>query len=247
MLVFMGTRPLRILIIADLHSNLPAYYAVHDKITELYGKNIDHVICLGDIVGYGPFPNEMCKIAEAFAVCVIGNHDVACATGNADGFKRWAIEAVHWTFDQLTTYNKTFLSILAKNEFINIEERGVKMYFTHASPKDYLADYIYPEDSPERKDKLLDMIGDNHILVVGHTHIPFIYQSSSGKVIFNPGSIGQPRDNDPRASVGIIEIDSDSSMHLDWVRVDYDIREVAREIQKVKLPIRLAERLFFGQ
>ena len=244
----MGTRPLRILILADLHSNLPAYYAVHDKINELYGKNIDYVICLGDIVGYGPYPNELCKIAESFALTVIGNHDVACATGNADGFKKWAVEAVHWTFDQLSTYNKTFLSILAKNELIEVEERGVKLYFTHASPQDYLADYIYPEDSRERKDDLLDMVGDNHVLVVGHTHIPFIYQSKkSGKVIFNPGSVGQPRDNDPRASVGIIEIDPDSAMRLDWIRVEYDIREIAREIQKVGLPIRLAERLFFGQ
>jgi putative phosphoesterase len=235
------------LIIADLHSNLPAYHAVHDKITEIYGKNIDHVICLGDIVGYGPYPNEMCKIAESFALSLIGNHDVACATGNADGFKRWAVEAVHWTHDELTTYNKTFLSILAKNEFLEISERGVKIYLTHASPKDHLADYIYPEDSKERKDELLAMIGKNHVLVVGHTHIPFIYQNDEGKVIFNPGSVGQPRDNDPRASVGIIEIDTDSAMRLDWVRVKYDIREVAREIQKVGLPIRLAERLFFGQ
>ncbi len=243
----MGTRTLRILIIADLHSNLPAYYAVHDKINELYGKNIDHVICLGDIVGYGPYPNEMCKIIESM-VSVIGNHDIACATGNADGFKKWAVEAVHWTFEQLTTYNKTFLSILAKNEFLEIRERGVKLYLTHASPQDYLADYIYPEDSKERKNKLLQMIGENHVLVVGHTHIPFIYQDkNTGKVIFNPGSVGQPRDNDPRASVGIVEIDTDSALRLDWVRVKYDIREVAREIQRVGLPIRLAERLFFGQ
>lgn len=243
----MGTRTLRILIIADLHSNLPAYYAVHDKINELYGKNIDHVICLGDIVGYGPYPNEMCKITESM-VSVIGNHDVACATGNADGFKKWAVEAVHWTFEELTTYNKTFLSILAKNEFLEIQERGVKLYLTHASPQDYLADYIYPEDSRERKNKLLQMIGENHVLIVGHTHIPFIYQDkNTGKVIFNPGSVGQPRDNDPRASVGIVEIDTDSALRLDWVRVKYDIREVAREIQRVGLPIRLAERLFFGQ
>lgn len=243
----MGTRTLRILIIADLHSNLPAYYAVHDKINELYGKNIDHVICLGDIVGYGPYPNEMCKITESM-VGVIGNHDIACATGNADGFKKWAVEAVHWTFEQLTTYNKTFLSILAKNEFLEIHERGVRLYLTHASPQDYLADYIYPEDSKERKNKLLQMIGENHVLIVGHTHIPFIYQDkNTGKVIFNPGSVGQPRDNDPRASVGIVEIDTDSALRLDWVRVKYDIREVAREIQRVGLPIRLAERLFFGQ
>ena len=244
----MSTRMLRLLVLADLHANLPAYYAVHDEITEIYGKNIDHVICLGDIVGYGPWPNEMCKIAEGFAINLIGNHDVACATGNADGFKKWAVDAVHWTFETLSTYNKTFLSILAKNEYIEINERGVKFYLTHASPKDYLADYIYPEDSTTRKNELLAMIGDNHVLVVGHSHIPFIYHDKhTGKVIFNPGSVGQPRDNDPRASVGIMEIDTDNSLKLDWIRVKYDIRETAREIQKVGLPIRLAERLFFGQ
>jgi putative phosphoesterase len=244
----MATRPLRILLLADIHANLPAYYAVHDKVSELYGKNIDHVISLGDIIGYGPYPNELCKIAENFSVNIIGNHDVACAAGNAQGFNKAAKEAVLWTFDQLSTYNKTFLSLLTKNEFLEIEEQGVKFYLTHASPKDYLSDYIYPEDSKKRKESLLEMIGINHILLVGHTHIPFIYQSEdSNKVIFNPGSVGQPRDNDPRASVGIIEIDTDSKLKLDWLRVKYDIREVAREIQRVGLPIRLAERLFFGQ
>ncbi|MFW9778936.1 MAG: metallophosphoesterase family protein [Candidatus Heimdallarchaeota archaeon] len=244
----MATRPMRIMLVADLHANLPAYVAVHEEITSRYGKNIDHVICLGDIVGYGPWPNELCKIAEGFALNVIGNHDVACAAGNAQGFNRAAKKAVLWTFDELSTRNKTFLSILAKNEYLEIEEHGVKFYLTHASPKDYLSDYIYPEDSTERKDELLGMIGVNHVMMVGHTHIPFLYQSEkTGKVIFNPGSVGQPRDNDPRASVGIVEISTDSELNFEWIRVKYDIREVAREIQRVGLPIRLAERLFFGQ
>ena len=81
----MSSRSLRILVLSDLHSNIPAYNAVRDEVNELYGKNIDYVICLGDIVGYGPYANEMIKIAETFDVCVIGNHDVACATGNAQG------------------------------------------------------------------------------------------------------------------------------------------------------------------
>ncbi len=177
---------------------------------------------------------------------IIGNHDIACATGNADGFNKDAQKAVLWTFDELTTYNKTYISIIAQNEFKVIEEWGVSIYLTHASPKDYLTDYIYPEDSVERKNELLGMIGQSYILIVGHTHIPLIYQNEEGKVIYNPGSVGQPRDNDPRASAGIMEINTDSEIKLDWIRVKYDIREVARDIQKVGLPIRLAERLFFG-
>ena len=242
----MATRPLRIVFLADLHSNLTAYYAVRDRIQELYGKNIDYTICLGDIIGYGPHPNELIKISESFDLTIIGNHDIACATGNADGFNPDAQKAVLWTFDELTTYSKTYISIIAQNEFKEIEERGIKLYLTHASPKDYLTDYIYPEDSVIRKNELLGMIGDNHILIVGHTHIPLIYQNEEGKVIFNPGSVGQPRDKDPRASAGIMEVNTDSSIKLDWVRVEYDIREVARDIQKVNLPMHLAERLFFG-
>ncbi|MHA2237048.1 MAG: metallophosphoesterase family protein [Candidatus Hodarchaeales archaeon] len=242
----MANRPLRIAFLADIHSNLPAYYAVRDKIQDLYGKNIDYTICLGDVIGYGPKPNELIKISETFDLTIIGNHDIACATGNADGFNPDAQKAVLWTFDELTTYNKTYISIIAQNEFKTIEERGVKIYLTHASPKDYLTDYIYPEDSIDRKNELLGMIGESHILIVGHTHIPLIYQNEEGKVIYNPGSVGQPRDNDPRASAGIMEIDTDSQIKLDWIRVKYDIREVARDIQKVGLPIHLAERLFFG-
>lgn len=243
----MSTRPLRILLLADLHSNVTAYYAVRDKINELYGSNIDYTVCLGDLVGYGPHPNEMIKIAETFDVSVIGNHDVACAAGNANGFNLAAKDAVLWTFDRLSTYSKTFLSLLTKNEKVEIEERGVKFYITHASPKEHLTDYIYPDDPKKRKDELLDMIGANHIMLVGHTHIPLIYQNEAGKVIFNPGSVGQPRDNNPRASAGIVEINTDSNLKLDWIRAEYDIREVARDILNAGLPARLADRLFFGQ
>lgn len=242
----MANRPVRIIFLADIHSNLTAYHAIRDKIQELYGKNIDYTLCLGDIIGYGPNPNELVKLAESFDLNLIGNHDIACATGNADGFNKEAAKAVLWTFDELSTYNKTFISIIAQNEFTEISERGARIYLTHASPKDYLTDYVYPEDSQQRKDELLNMIGTNMLLVVGHTHIPLIYQNEQGKVIFNPGSVGQPRDNDPRASAGVMEISTDSAVKLDWIRVNYDIREVAREIQKVGLPIRLAERLFFG-
>ena len=242
----MANRPIRIIFLADIHSNLIAYNAIRDEIQNLYGKNIDYTLCLGDIIGYGPNPNELVKIAESFDLNLVGNHDIACATGNADGFNKEAAKAVLWTFDQLTTYNKTYISIIAQNEYKEIEENGVKIYLTHASPKEYLTDYIYPEDSKQRKDELLDMIGENLLLIVGHTHIPLIYQNEAGKVIFNPGSVGQPRDNDPRASAGVMEISPESTIKLDWIRVNYDIRDVAREIQKVGLPIRLAERLFFG-
>ncbi len=242
----MSNRPMRILFLADLHSNLTAYNAIRDEVQEQFGKNIDYTICLGDLIGYGPYPNEIVKISESFDLNIIGNHDIACATGNADGFNPEAEKAVLWTFDQLTTYSKTYISIIAQNEFKEIEEKGLKLYLTHASPKEYLTDYIYPDDSKERKDELLGMIGENVVLIVGHTHIPMIYQNEAGKVIFNPGSVGQPRDNDPRASAGIMEINPDSSVKLDWIRVTYDTREVAREIQKVGLPIKLAERLFFG-
>ncbi|MHA1206296.1 MAG: metallophosphoesterase family protein, partial [Candidatus Hodarchaeales archaeon] len=141
----MSNRPLRILILADIHSNLPAYNAIRDEVNEKHGKNIDYTISVGDLVGYGPYPNEILKISESFDFNLIGNHDIACATGNADGFNPDAQKAVLWTFDQLSTYNKTYISMMAKNEFKEIKESGVNLYLTHASPKDYLTDYIYPE------------------------------------------------------------------------------------------------------
>ena len=82
----MSNRPIRILILADIHSNLPAYNAIRDGVNEKYGKNIDYTISVGDLINYGPYPNEIMKIAESFDINLIGNHDVACATGNADGF-----------------------------------------------------------------------------------------------------------------------------------------------------------------
>ena len=118
----MSSRPIRILFLADLHSNLTAFHAIRDEVQNQYGKNIDYTICLGDIIGYGPYPNELVKISESFDLTIIGNHDIACATGNADGFNDDAAKAVLWTFDQLTTYNKTYISIIAQNEYKEIEE-----------------------------------------------------------------------------------------------------------------------------
>lgn len=220
-----------------------------DKVAENYNMKSSnfYTLCLGDIIGYGPEPNEMLKISEQFHGWVIGNHDVACATGNADGFKREAKDAVMWTFDKLTTYNKTYVSMAVERQFMIIEENGIKLYLVHASPEDPIGGYIFPEHSKERKEKHLEDIGDCHLLVVGHTHIPMFYQSETGKAILNPGSVGQPRDNNPKAATAVLEISEDSSIEINWIRAKYDVREVAKKIIKVGLPSRLGDRLIFGE
>ncbi len=236
----------RLLVVSDVHSNLPAYLAIKDLAKEKYG-NIDYMIGLGDFVGYGPHPNEiLSQIQKDLDVAVIGNHDLAALTGNLSRMNPYAQKALLWTIEQLTVENKAYLQVLTKYEFVQFQINGLEVFACHGSPKSYLWDYVWPKDSTERKEELLDLTNRCHLLLLGHTHIPFVYTSPKGGVIANPGSVGQPRDGIPKASAMIVEVSDDGNAQIEWLRANYDIVNVAKDIKEAGLPHRLAERLFFG-
>lgn len=226
----------RIAFISDVHSNLEALDAVMHEV----GKA--EVYCLGDIVGYGADPNGVVeRLRTMRAVAVQGNHDAAVLSGDTSWFNAKAAMAAKWTASNLTKESKEYLQLLPLR--IKMEFDGTPAFLTHGSPDDNLNEYVELESHSQLFDHYLQKLGVRAI-GLGHTHRPFAWKSKAGTV-FNPGSVGQPRDGDPRASYAIVAFENgDTEVQLR--RVDYDVDHAAEKILAAGLPEQLATRLFEG-
>ncbi|MBI2142536.1 metallophosphoesterase family protein [Candidatus Woesearchaeota archaeon] len=217
--------------ISDIHSNLEALNAV---LADIRKRKIRKVYCCGDIVGYGANPNEVIRLfRERKIVSVMGNHDLNAAIMiHPEWFNELAAEAIVWTNSRLTEKNRFYLSTLPP-----LLETELFM-IVHGSPREPVYEYVYPES---RLKPLLGLV-EQPVLVMGHTHLPFVRKIGK-KLVINPGSVGQPRDKDVRASYAVFDT---KSLHAEIVRVSYDIDAAAKKILKAKLPRSLAERLYRG-
>ncbi len=220
---------MKIAVISDVHSNLPALEKVLEAASGM------KIVCLGDLVGYNPFPNEVTELLRDKGIpSIMGNHDLAVLTGDTKGFNPIASWAAEWTIDALTEENMDYLSELPvsyDNEF----------YAVHGSPNKPLKEYVFPDHPPKILSSFFDRTTKS-VIALGHTHIPYQIDLDE-KIIFNPGSVGQPRDMDPRASYAIFDTDSRS---VEINRLDYEIDEVSKAIKEAGLPGLLADRLHLG-
>jgi len=227
----------RIAVFSDIHSNYDALRAVLSA-TGAY----DALVCLGDLVGYGAQPNEV--VAEVRSLkpeaIVMGNHDYAVSTGDTSGFVSHAVQAVQWTRREISSDNLRYIATLRSKTTFTAD--GVKFALVHGSPRDPLNEYVYPSTPEFILRSLVDQ-SEGQVLLLGHTHVPFSHRFGSG-LIGNPGSIGQPRDGDPRASYAII--DSSNGFDFRVHRIDYDIEAAASKIATRGLPRLLADRLYLG-
>jgi putative phosphoesterase len=223
-------------IVSDIHSNLDALSAIMKNLRQ------KDIYCLGDLVGYGANPNEVIEWARENNVkCVMGNHEYAVVTGDASWFNRDAQRAIFWTRSNLKRENLDFIKKLPKKVELKID--NVRILFVHGSPNDPIFEYVMLETHSDLFDYYLS---NNNVDVIGlgHTHMPFIYKSDKG-TIFNPGSVGQPRSNDPRACYAILTI-NEGDVIVEHKLVDYDIESAANKIIKADLPRFLAQRLYMG-
>jgi len=229
---------LRLLVVSDVHSNLQALRRVLED-----AGLFDLAICAGDIVGYGPDP---IKCVETFVErgfrCVAGNHDAAVVTGDVLGFNPYAAEAISINRLLLDDERRMWLGRLPVRLMLNIE--GVKVVVFHGSPRDPLNEYVFPMEVSHLAVEFLDVTGAD-LLILGHTHVPYVQRSGLGMIV-NPGSVGQPRDLDPRASYMIIEVE-EGEVSIDHRRAEYDVDEVASRIRHQRLPDVLATRLYYGR
>jgi putative phosphoesterase len=231
--------PLRLLVVSDIHSNLTALERVLDD-----AGGFDAVICAGDIVGYGPDPGECVEKLKGLAVrAVAGNHDVGVTMGErpTSHFNVHAAAAVEINRRLLNLTQLRWLERLQKGLDTNIE--GVKVSAYHGSPDRPIWEYVFPSEAKLRAAEFFETTGAD-LLILGHTHIPFVYRLDY-RVLLNPGSVGQPRDGDPRASYILVDI-AEGRIEVTHRRVEYDIESVASRIHRLGIPEILAVRLFSG-
>lgn len=244
-------------VMADIHSNLPALESV---LNEAKNLGVTDYIILGDIVGYGPFPNETMEVVMKLPnlITIQGNHDYSVANNNLDlGMSKLGSKTADWTFNQLDENKLSWLRDL-KTKHYNQEHNYMYIHGSVIDERNFLA-YIY-EMSYEENLKKADEMNLNYVLF-GHTHVPFIYyinrktkacfkQKPSNIQLFqedktlliNPGSVGQPRDRITKASFAIIDEENNLSFH----RVEYDISKTTKEIEKIGLFPELIKRLEKG-
>ncbi len=243
---------MRYAIISDIHANLEALSAVISKIAEL---KADRILCLGDIVGYNTNPNEVIDILKnEKALCIIGNHDaVACGLKEPEDFNPLAKRAALWTREQLAEKNKTFLRKLPR------ELKVDNFFIFHGSIRDTDRYILDKEDIKENFQFLEKLTGQPRVGFFGHTHVRIAYGyyrdvismdlslelsiSPWRKYLINPGSVGQPRDYDPRASFLVYDT---LEQKVAFYRIDYDIAACQDKIIKAGLPSQLAARLAMG-
>lgn len=237
-------------IFSDLHANLEATSVVFEELSK---RKIENFICLGDIVGYGPNPNECITLIKELnkVYIVAGNHDAGvCGLKDITWFNEYAQKAILWTAKVMTQKNIDYLSNLAKVIVID------NFTIVHGSPRDPLDEYLLT----------LRQLFENlyyfttNICFIGHSHIPFIYTknenslfltydkpislSNADRYIINVGSVGQPRDSDPRACYAIYDSDK---LEIQFFRTEYAILQTQEKMFRANLPEFLIQRLSRGE
>ena len=227
---------MKLALISDVHANLIALRAV---LEDMEGRGVDTILCAGDVVGYYPYPVETISLfLERRIISIQGNHDRAViSTGDLDlDLNPMASSAVVWTAKHIDGRSLEFLRSLPRHLSMVLD--GVRISIYHGAPFD--DDHYVFED--EANEGLLRMAKCD-LLVLGHTHVPFIRRHPSGLIV-NPGSVGQPRDNDPDSSYAIYDTEKRRAIYL---RVPYDVSEVAERTLSAGLPRSLADRLRLGR
>lgn len=241
---------MRILVLSDIHANLTALETVIND-----ADTVDAVWCLGDLVGYGPYPNECIRLVSSLPnlICLLGNHDAAVLGRiDLDTFNYEARSSIQWTNTNLTPESIAFLRNLPEKKVLQ------EVTLVHGSPRNPVWEYLMEKNNARENFDYFT----TRLCFVGHTHLPatFILRDFGASVdrkvfhtdeiefltermIINPGSVGQPRDHDPRAAYGIF-----SSEDSSWEqrRVSYDVKHVQTVIERIGLPGRNSLRLAGG-
>ncbi len=239
----MSTDPDAVAVITDIHGNLLALEAALSRIEEL---GIQSVYCGGDLVGYGPHPNEVCAlIAERDVPTIYGNYDYAIARDLEDCGCAYVTQhdrelgqrSVDWTLAYTTQESKDFMRGLPFD--LHFPVGSADVHLVHGSPRK-VNEYLF-EDKPASLYERLAAAENDPVLVFGHTHKPWVHEYG-GVLFVNCGSVGKPKDGDPRGAFAILTPAADS-VAVSIERVEYDTGAVAAEVREVGLPDEFADKL----
>jgi len=245
-------------LISDIHSNLESFRAVLADIRE---QGISEIFCLGDVVGYGPNPCECIDLAMKCRVCLLGNHDQG-ALFDPEGFNSGAERAIFWTRNQLESSDSNMRDQDRRWDFLGELPRDYQeddLLFVHGSARNPLNEYVFPEDIYNRRklEKIFALV--RRYAFQGHTHVPGVftenfnfispedlgceYHLSDEKAMINVGSVGQPRDGDPRSCYVVLD---DDVVH--FRRVEYPVEQTIEKIHAIpELDNFLGDRLRDGR
>ncbi|WIV67193.1 metallophosphoesterase family protein [Natrialbaceae archaeon AArc-T1-2] len=219
---------MRVGLIADVHANEVALDAVLEDMPD-----VDAVACAGDVVGYNPWPAECVDVLrERDVPTVMGNHDLAVVERSSFRFNRMGRAGIEHAQRRLEQPQRRWLESLPTER----QEFGGRVKLVHGHPDDPTR-YTYPEEFSPR------LLGDEDVLVLGHTHVQHAETFTEG-IVVNPGSVGQPRDGDPRAGYAVVDLEA---MTVETRRVAYDVDAVQRAVKAAGLPERIGTRLARGQ
>jgi putative phosphoesterase len=233
----------RVAVVTDIHGNLPALEAA---LTYVDAHGIEDVYCGGDLVGYGPRPNEVCSLfAERDIPTIYGNYDWAIARDEEDCRCAYVTPhdreigqlSVHWTLEHTDARAKGFMHELPFD--LRFELGGKRVRLVHGSPRK-VNEYLF-EDKPAKTFERIAAGADCDVLVFGHTHKPWV-REYGGVLFVNCGSVGKPKDGDPRAAFAVLAA-TDGEIEAEIPRVAYPAAEVAAEMRRAGLPEELADRL----
>ena len=263
-------------ILSDIHGNLEALQAV---LADIEARGIEEVICLGDVIGYGPNPRVCLELVRDADILLLGNHEDALLSGQAETFNRRARRSMDWTREQLWGEEipeeeaGEARRIFTRFKLQATDPDDEAVFYVHGSPRNPTKEYVTPRDSRDARKMgaIFEMIG--RLCFVGHTHVPgvfvratdvsrisydasrmtYSYSSPEGlfgvyicsgeKALVNVGSVGQPRDKDPRACYVTFDMDT-----VVYHRVEYDVEAVVARIRASSvLDDSLGERLRLGR
>jgi len=245
---------MKIAVISDVHSNLTALEAV---IKDIESQNIKSIACLGDILGYGPFPVESFEIVKDFCQIILkGNHDEACINDMIPfEFTRYAAEGIRFSKDKINDSIKEYMSKLPFTHLIEPLDT-ILCHGTYREPEKW--NYILNKQDAKHEIRHIP----HRICLVGHTHIPMVYGSRGylmdtlpdiieldpkQKYIINVGSIGQPRDGDCRACYCILDYESIGKVVINFRRIFYNIGLTAKAMKDAEISDYLSDRLYKGK
>ncbi len=218
-------------LISDVHSNAVALQGV---LSEFEKRGVKVILSAGDVVGYNPYPEETVDLFRRHKIVSIqGNHDRAVVTGDTSELNDAAAEAVTWTRNAISEKSLSYLAGLASSLEVRVD--GIMICIAHGSltnPNEYIYEF---------SEELLPPGCD--LLVLGHTHIQGAAEFIFGSVV-NPGSVGQPRDGDPRAAFAVLDTDTRA---VELERIEYDVDKVIEDISLADLPEILGSRLVSGR
>lgn len=220
---------MKIAVISDIHGNI---YALMKALEDIDEQNVDKIICLGDLVGYGPHPNEVIALIRRREIpCIKGNYDASVVDGDYTYIRNTAINSfsLPWACEEVRASNKYYLDSLPTS--LNYEINGANILFTHGSPN-AINDYLF-EDSDNTIKVMNEFEGD--VLVCAHTHIPCA-KKYNDKLLINVGSIGKPKIGKPNPTYCIMDVKDNGEISVRFRYLDYEFKRIIKDCKMLNFP-----------